>query len=556
LQQWMQCVQHVMNGWSKKARMLPPLMTHLFVVTLQYLVPAKLRAALTPASWSEVLLLYMDAMERYYTTEASEEPNTIPSVGIDIEYLFHASDEPNDVISLEGPEPFSPYLTGVRQKAHSKLEIQDPWTLNTEELLSLLTALVDDVLASSTECSDELDVRNDETYELLKTKRAADSNFRKLQTARNKELSDMKKDRKFNGEAEEVPLRTNAKMAKASEAKLEKARREQQRATDAYEKYSRGKRIRTEPIGQDRNFHEIYHSWNDPERVFVLQRNKAIPSTLSYVVPNTTMHRMIWHSIDKKSILDKYLESLDVRGKRESALHDALLPVRKLVFDDIREMNEKKLKLKEKVDLQNKLEVARKSYETGRKSGRLAAQSEQDLIDLQNEIEQMEASIEKGNIVVEYNFEVETGFEMLREFDTQEKSLRRVSRREMQKRQKEEKEASVEKMNCSLLWPTGAIDGTGTVGMIVDQLLALEKRMENLVSWESGDRSCWISGLERAVESWNEITIPNLAVESVHFSVASPPNGNTKTGTPKSSSTSVWQILSMIKVSVLLFLYF
>merc|ERR1712238_384895 len=43
LEQWMECVQQISKGWSKKARMLPPLMTHLFVVTLQHLVPEKLK---------------------------------------------------------------------------------------------------------------------------------------------------------------------------------------------------------------------------------------------------------------------------------------------------------------------------------------------------------------------------------------------------------------------------------------------------------------------------------------------------------------------------------
>ncbi|KAG7338478.1 linker histone H1 and H5 family protein [Nitzschia inconspicua] len=526
LEQWMQCVEQVMKGWAKKARMLPPLMTHLFVVSLQYLVPAKLQSALTPASWSEVLLLYMDAMERYYTTDASKEPNTIASLGIDTSYLFYASDEPKEEAALEGPDPLAPYLSGIRQKAHSKLEMQDPWTLSAEELLSLLTALVDDVLASSMECSDDLD------------------------TARNKELADEKKDRKSNGE-DELATRSNVKMTKISEAKLEKARKEQQKATDAYEKYSRGKRIRTEPIGMDRNFHEVYHSWNDPERVFVLQRNKTIPPTESFALPDSTVYRMTWHSIDKKSTLDKYIESLDVRGKRESGLHDALMPVRKLVHDDIKEMNEKKSKLKEKMDLHNKLEMARKSYETGRKSGRLAAQSEQELIDLQNEIDQMEESIANGNVTAEYDIEAATGLNMLREFDNEEKSNRRASRRETQKKQKEEEEASVEKIRCSQLWPTGAIDGSGMVGTIVEQLLKLEERMECLVSLESGDRTSWRLGLEKAVESWNEGTIPNLAVDSTNSSTVMSPDGSAKSGAPKSSSASSWQILSMIKTPLL-----
>jgi hypothetical protein len=77
--------------------------------------------------------------------------------------------------------------------------------------------------------------------------------------------------------------------------------------------------------------------------------------------------------------------------------------------------------------------------------------------------------------------------------------------------------------------------------------------MESLVSWESGDRTSWISGLERAVESWNEITIPNLAVDSAHSFDVPSPGASAKIGTPKSQSTSVWQILAMIKVCFFIF---
>jgi histone H1/5 len=558
LEQWMQCVQHVLKGWSRKARMLPPLMTHLFVVALQHLVPEQLKVALTPASWSEVLLYYMDAMERYYTDEYSEGKFEIPSLGIDTDYLFYASDDLKESSKLDAPGRPSPYLVeGTLKKAQSKLQVQDPWTLSAEELLSLLSALVDDVLASAEDCSAELDFRIDETYELLKAKRTADANYRKLYAARNKELAEEKKDRKSNGEAE-LSTRSNVKMTKISEAKLEKARKEQQKATDAYEKRCRGKRIRTEPIGLDRNFNEVYHSWNDPERAFVLQRGKANPSGLSFQVPDSTTYRMTWHSINKRSTLDKYMESLDVRGRREQGLYEALEPVRKFVHDDVKELNEKKALLKEKNNLKIKLEAAKTSYETGRKSGRLAAQSEQELIDLQNEIERLEETVAKGNVVQEYDFETETGLHMLREFDTQEEqNQKRASRRDTQKRQKEEEEASVTKLPCSDLWPTGDDDGPGMVGLIVRELLSLEKRTEDLVSWEYDDRKSWIANLEKAVQSWNSLCIPNLAPEPSNTSSAGSPDAVSKSatqGTPgvesKTSSTTIPQILSMIKVCI------
>jgi hypothetical protein len=245
---------------------------------------------------------------------------------------------------------------------------------------------------------------------------------------------------------------------------------------------------------------------------------------------------MTWHSIDKRSAFDDYIESLDIRGKRESGLHDALVPMRRFVHDDVKDMNDKKAKLKEKAELQNKLEIARKSYETGRKSGRLAAQSEQELIDLQHDIEKMEEAIATGNVTKQYDFESETGLTMLREFDAQEQNHRRISRRESKKKRREEDAASVDRMPCSRLWPTGAIDGTGTVGLIVDQLMEVEKRMEDLVNWEKGDRAAWRSSVEKAVESWNESTIPNLADGS----------SNAQDGGPK--CLTVFQILSMLKV--------
>lgn len=563
LEQLVQCVLQVMKGWTKKSRMVPPLLAHLFVVALQQLVPEKLAVALTPASWSEVLLLYMDAMERYYTSEASEDANVLPSVGIDAEYIFYATDERKDVEFLEAPkrsEPF--YLQGMLEKAHSKLLSQDPWTLSAEELLTLLKALVDDVLATSSDCAEELDIRLDETYELLKRKRTADASFRKLLNAHNKELAEESKDRKTNGEAE-LATRSTVKMTKISEAQLEKARKEQQRANDNYEKACGGKLIRTGPIGLDRSFNEVYHAWNDPERVYVLQRGKAVPSNLSFDVPEDETYRLTWHSIDKRSTLDNYMESLDVRGTREQGLLEALQSIRRLVYDDIKEMNAKKALLKEKNDVKRRLDNARLKLETGRKSGRLVAQSEQELFDLQDDIDRLEKSIEEGKVVKLFDFEAATGLHMLRDFDDQavQNQRRRASRRDVQKRQKVEEEHDLPRLPCSRLWPSGHIDGTGMVGLIATQLLELEERVERLVSWDKGDRKTWIASLETAIHAWNEGTLPFLGGE-VPSLVSSDPTNNMQRASPgtaiaASSSQSIamtpYQVLTLIKVSLMLY---
>ena len=601
LEQWMECVQLVSKGWCKKARMLPPLMTHLFVVTLQHLVPEKLSSALTPASWSEVLLLYMDAMQLKYTEKikAEEGKNTIRSLGIDAEYLFYVSDEAKDVSELDAPCSDSSYLgTGTLKKAHSKCVNSDPWHLNAEELLSLLKALVDDVLGTCGECAEELEIRNDETYELLKRKKAADAQFRKVQTARNRQLAAVLAAEKEQQKAEEAAAAAlaaekgeatngekkkpeekkiekvtrssissvNSKLVTISESKLEKVRREQQKAQDAYDKSLRSKRIRTEPVGMDRNFQEVYHSLHDPELVFFLQRGKPVQSDLSFEVPDSKSPRRItWQAMKKKSVLNTFMDSLDVRGIRESNLHEALQLARRHVYDDIKEMNDKKALLREKSDVKRRLENARTNYQNGRKSGRLASQSEQELIDLQEEIERLEKSVEDGNIVKENDMESEMGLDMLRDFDTQEQQSqrRRANRREVQKTPDDE-EKGMEKLHCSILWPSGHIDGTGIIGLTVSTLLDLEERVENLASWETGDRKSWISSLETAIHAWNEGSIPFLICEDSGpplSSLTSPepkkkkknistPGSANSNGTSSSNVVmSSYQIVCMIRVS-------
>ena len=595
LVQWMECVQQVSKGWCKKARMLPPLMTHLFVVTLQHLVPEKLSSALTPASWSEVLLLYMDAMEQKYTEKIKieEGKNTIPSLGIDTDYLFYVTDEPKDICELDLPASDSSYLgTGILKKAHSKCMNTDPWNLNAEELLALLKALVDDLLGTCDDCAEELEIRNEDTYELLKVKKAADAQFRKVQTARNRQLAAVAAAEKEKQKAEEAAnaenksgeanekvkkvekvtrSSSNGKLVTISEAKLEKARREQQKAQDAYDKSCRSKRIRTEPVGMDRNYQEVYHSINDPELIFFLQRGKLIQSDLSFEAPGgKTLRRITWQAIRKKSVLNKYMESLDVRGIRESNLHEALAQARRYVYDDVKEMNDKKALLREKNDVKRRLENAQINYQNGRKSGRLASQSEQEMIDLQEEIERLEKSVADGNVVEEYDMELETGLTMLRDFDTQgqQNQRRRANRREVQKDLEEEN--SVERLHCSALWPSGHIDGTGMVGLMVKQLLDLEEQVEMLAKWEKGDRKSWISSLETAIHSWNEASIPFLICEDSSVAakkrpslssfsspepkdkknISTPGSAKSNGSSSHSSTMSSYQIVCMIRVSL------
>jgi hypothetical protein len=560
LDQWLECIQQVLRGGAKKCRMVPPLMAHLFVVALQHLVPKELQAALTPSSWSEVLMLYMDAMERYYTTEASLDAGAVPGLGIDAEYLLGATDDEKDQSLLDPPtvRESNFYLLGNLQKIQAKLYAVDPWMLPADELVSLLKVLVDDLLATQTVCADQLDDRLQESYELLKKKREADAYYRKLQNIRRKEQNEKENEEKERQENGEKPTRSNTKLATVSDAQLESSRRAQERATNAYEKASRSELVRTEAIGEDRNFHTVYHFWNDPERVYVAQRGKPVPSQTSFDIPGETeIYRTTWHSINKRSVLEKYIESLDVRGKREGALQEALQPVIKTVEDDIKAMNDKKAKLKDKIDLQRRLENAKLKCEVGRKSGRLAAQSEQEFFDLQTEIENLEKTIAGEAVETKPDLEVVTGLDMLREFDQQDEQRRRTTRRDAQKQQDEDTEEEKHpKLKCSKLWSTGNVDGTGVIGSTVWDLLELEERVEGLAKSE-GDRKSWISSLETAAHSWHTASPPALEDErNASSSKASPENGSevkkqrreSGDGSNSSSTMTAFQILTMMKV--------
>jgi histone H1/5 len=203
-------VDEVLNGNAKRSRMVPPLISHLFVVSLQLLLTptsvdgtaherrlrkdlSKLAAGLSPASWGEVCALYMDAMERFYTTNASVDTNVLSSGVIDIHYLMRST---NVAIPMTPattktelavlPDGYCAYLGNPHStlaRGQAKLLKQDAWNLSAEELMALLRALIDDVLAMKPEIGEDIARRDGEMYELLKAKRSADSQFRKIRLA-------------------------------------------------------------------------------------------------------------------------------------------------------------------------------------------------------------------------------------------------------------------------------------------------------------------------------------------------------------------------------------
>jgi histone H1/5 len=581
LRQWIHAVEQIVCGNSKQSRMLPPLVSHLFCVALQHLcrnVP-KLLVGLSPSSWSEILSLYMDAMERYATTDASlvssEGRGVLKGVPIDAAYLLGATDTPEMVTGQdEEEEQIMPlYLAGDSiSKAYDKLSTHDPWMLSAEELMTLLRCLVDDMTGGVANMQEAMDNRLTESYELSKKKRAADALVRKVQSilkakqdasTKTEKKTDSKSDDARNGgnneggghdkisedvsPGESGGTSKTAKPKKAAPAvsgksiavltkELEAAKKVQQRVTSDYDRAGRSGRIRTEPIGFDRNFNALYHFPNDPECVYLRQRG-GLAKPNSWEVPmEFRTYKTVWHFIDKKSVFDAYLESLDVRGKREAALHEAMQPLRRHLFDDIKVKSAQNAALREKEDLQRRLENAKLKCEAGRRSGRLAGKAEEEFIVLQAEIDGLQKSLRGEAKPKPVDWEDITGLELLRRFDRcdifqpcnqdpaapmQQPKRKATTRRDAQKLQQIEEEQvkaatdegpPLKKLGCSSLWPSEDGSGDGVVGFFVASLMGVERRCQALSEWDLGDdhRSAWISNLRSSVTAWQAASLPSI----------------------------------------------
>ncbi|GAX12095.1 hypothetical protein FisN_15Lh213 [Fistulifera solaris] len=557
-------VEQVLNGNARKAKLIPPLISHLFVTCLQVLflppdtslvtdknelklrreIREFLNPALSPTSWAEVCSLYMDAMERFYSTDASRDPTVLPALAIDTEYLLGIKetvsipmtpaiktrksngDAPENHVL---PEGYSAYLgdgASALNRAHRKLARQDPWYLTAEELMALLRALTEDILATNATISDDLASREEEMQELLRAKRSADAKFRKVRLA----FEGPKKPRKSTSENDgeenaENEASNNGKdkseepfKPTASKKEFETAKRAQQKASEAYEKGIRKLVARTEPVGYDRNFNALYCFRNDPEVLYI--EEKRPPSGIACSLPQSFhFERRSWHIIDSTSLFESFVSSLDIRGKRENELYEELLGPpgaqqslrRFIAYDDVKKVKEASSRVKEMEQLRKRLEAARVkcSEEAGRRSGRLVGQSEHELFQIEEELKALEENDvpeEGANDILDYD-EL-TGLNTLRLFETSGlKDHRRT--REV----KISKTRYVPVLGCASLVGTGNIDGTGMVGMLVAQLLGLEELCESLRPWnEKGKtRSEWINSLEGTVPAWNSMASESLA---------------------------------------------
>ena len=241
----------IIKGNSKVARALPPLISHLFVVSLRILTKSnghkgsiigderedeenlspeenrlrddllKLGEGLNVVSWPAICVYYMDAMERFFTTDASSDddflPNKVrysadhfaPDSDDEEEEEEEEADQPNDEKKEDSeeeekdvqpmqlsddddaedgglPEGYPAYLgpQGCSLwKAFDKLARTDPWNLSADDVFALLRALTDDILSNDPELARKINDGGSELYELKKQKRFADIHLKRVRNA-------------------------------------------------------------------------------------------------------------------------------------------------------------------------------------------------------------------------------------------------------------------------------------------------------------------------------------------------------------------------------------
>ena len=172
-------------------------------------------------------------MERYYTSDVSLEDGVLPGDGkLDMSHYLDkdslGTEQIIDIAEESGddklPARYNSYLgdmQGSLAKGFSKLQSQnEPWSLKADELMAILRALTDDILARMPDLAIDIAGRGAKLNELSKAKRAAVVKFNKVKLAYEgpKKPSRPKK-------ADETEDNTVSARARESSRLLEAARR-------------------------------------------------------------------------------------------------------------------------------------------------------------------------------------------------------------------------------------------------------------------------------------------------------------------------------------------
>lgn len=606
-------LDEVMNGNAKAGKSLPPLLTHLFVTALRLLTEStnldededgslspvelrlqqdlsKLSEGLNPISWSQICLFYMDLMDRYYTSDVSVEEGVSPGEGkLDMSYLWNEDSMEVDV----GPDPrkedgdelptgkYAGYLgdrQGVLAKGYSKIQNHgEPWTLKADELMALLRTLTDDILAKRSDLAEDIAGRGAKLNELWKAKRAAVVKYNKVRLAhegpkkpkprakkpegneskpedKNDEQADA--DSKEEGEKQFVPT--------ATKKQFEAAEKAFNKAVEAYDNGLNRLISRTEPMCFDRNFNAIYFFRHDPTMLHVEQiKQSSFSPEIKSLGPEMTPFSS-WHFVDTKPLYEQFLESLDDRGQREDEtlkICSNLTILKRRLQGEKKENTRAVAREREMEELERRRENAKSACdaEDGRRSGRLAGMAQGELKSLDEEIKQMakthaeEVREEKLGREKEADYSLHTGLQMVTDLFVGQRSTRSSKKSE---NNDQNVSALLANTPPHKLWMDKRTGGNGTLQILVDALLALEDKCNELSPWTRQDitRQAWRKQLNDASCAWAIDCVMQLGPSADDISLEEEANEDPYTNPTKkqkvepSSGTSLASIISSTKL--------
>ncbi|KAL7522817.1 hypothetical protein ACHAWX_007527 [Stephanocyclus meneghinianus] len=552
-------IDEIILGNSKAAKALPPLISHLFLTALKVLTSPetsmgdsestdidpiqaqlqkdlnKLGNGLNAVSWSQILFFYVDLMERYYTSDASLDNGVMPEeYDLDMSYLWNKGStidhvavcpSENGKADAAWAKRYRGYIgnpKGILSKAYTKLGNQiEPWNLTAEELMTLLRVLTDDILSRRADLAADITERGMKLVELQKAKNQAFNKFRKarldfegpkkqVSKKRNEGDDDVKEsdDGQVHEEMEagsekasnDTPLNPKAKKAFLA------AEKAYNKSIEAFDNGIRKLVSRTEPIGFDRNFNSYYCFLHDPDMMHVEQlKHSALPPELKRLgLPLNPSSS--WHFIDTKSLFDQFLSSLDTRGIRENELYSVssnLTILKRRLQDEKKDNTRAAARVREKEALERRLENARTACdgEEGRRSGRLAGQAIDEVRKLEIELEQLtkahgeEEQLEKLGRERACDYSLLTGLQMVTDLDSNKHAA-----------------SSLEDVSCHKLWMHKKNGGNGTIQVVVDALLEMEDRCNELSPWRREDitRDVWRRQLSDACTRWAKECVMSL----------------------------------------------
>ena len=248
-----------------------------------------------------------------------------------------------------------------------------------------------------------------------------------------------------------------------------------------YEKALKTMVARTTPIGYDRNHNEVYFFHNDPDSLYVemykgqFEEFRGIKS---------------WHCIDTKTLFDKYVSSLDVRGIRESNLYNELTGDNKATYfkryliDEVKKDSLIAAYKRQEEELEKRLNVAIvANSESSRRSGRLADNGKNEVTRIEEEMAEAKALFQEKLEALDAvdDFFKLTGLELLIEFEKFNSLAYR----------------------CSDLWNENN-DTPGIVGKVANTLLELEALCNELSPWVRVDmtRDQWRKQISDTYAAW------------------------------------------------------